>query len=173
MTRNRCLRSLAIGLSLIPLSIAVSAGTANADETIRWKTIIGIIQAGNVVAGIGGGGQPWSTLGGEASLNVTTGKLRFSVRGLVLAGGNAIGTPGGVTQVKGTLVCNASGSAPTLHDSAAAPLSAEGDARFSGSIGILPASCFSSDAVFLIRIPAGRWIANGAVLDRDTQKETD
>ena len=78
MTRNRCLRSLAIGLSLIPLSIAVSAGTANADETIRWKTIIGIIQAGNVVAGIGGGGQPWSTLGGEASLNVTTGKLRFS-----------------------------------------------------------------------------------------------
>jgi hypothetical protein len=163
MTRNRCLRSLAIGLSLIPLSIAVSAGTANADETIRWKTIIGIIQAGNVVAGIGG----------EASLNVTTGKLRFSVRGLVLAGGNAIGTPGAVTQVKGTLVCNASGSAPTLHDSAAAPLSAEGDARFSGSIGILPASCFSSDAVFLIRIPAGRWIANGAVLDRDTQKETD
>jgi hypothetical protein len=171
MTRNRRLRSVAIGLALIPLSIAVSAGTAKADETIRWKTIIGIIQAGNVVAGIGGGGQPWSTLGGEASLNLDTGKLRFSVRGLVLAGGNTIGTPGAVTQVKGTLVCNASASAPTLHDSTVVPLSAEGDAKFSGSIGILPASCF--DAVFLVRIPAGRWIANGAVLDRDTQKETD
>jgi hypothetical protein len=173
MKLSRCFRSAAIGLALIPLSLAVSVRAAKADETIRWKSIIGIIQAGNVVAGIGGGGQPWSTLGGEASLNVDTGKLRFSVRGLVLAGGNTIGTPGAVIQVKGTIVCNASGAAPTLHDSAVVPLNAEGDARFSGSIGILPANCFSSDAVFLIRIPAGRWIANGAVLDRDNQKEID
>lgn len=170
MTLNRRLRSFAIGLALVSLSTAVGAGTAKAD-TLRWKTIIGIIQAGNVVAGVTGGGQPWSTLGGEASVNVDTGKMRFSVRGLVLAGGNTVGTPGAINQIKGTLVCNASGATPTFHDSPVVPLNAQGDGTFSGSIGILPASCFSSDTAFLIRVPANRWIANGAVLDRDGQKD--
>jgi hypothetical protein len=165
MTRNRRIASAAIGLALLPLSMAVGAGTATADDAVRWKTVIGIIQAGNTVAGVTGGGQPWSTLGGDARVNLEKGKLEFSVRGLVLAGGNAIGTPGGVAQVKGTLVCDPAGPKPTLHDTAAVPLGPEGDASFSGEIGILSADCFNSDPAFLVRIvPAGRWIANGAVL---------
>jgi hypothetical protein len=174
MTQNRRLRSVAIGLALLPLAMAIGAGTAKADDTIRWKTIIGVAQAGNVVAGIAGGGQPWSTLGGDVSVNMSTGKLRFSVRGLVLAGGNAIGTPGPVNQVEGTLVCDPAG-AKILHNSAAVPLSPEGDASFNGSIGVLEAVCFSANPAFLIRnvtppvaaVPA--WIANGAVLDRDAE----
>jgi len=140
---------------------------ADRDNTVRWETIIGIIQAVNVVAGVAGGGQPWSTLGGNASVNLDNGKVDFEVRGLVLAGGNAIGTPATITQVKGTLVCDTNGSAggPVLVDTPLVTLSEEGDARFHGSVGALPAACTAEpDMAFLVRIGAGRWIANGAVL---------
>jgi len=158
---------------LLLSSVAIAAAAtslpalADRDNTVRWETIIGIIQAGNVVAGVAGGGQPWSTLGGNASVNLTNGKVDFEVRGLVLAGGNAIGTPATITQVKGTLVCDTNGSAggPVLVDTPLVTLSEEGDARFHGSVGALPAACTAEpDMAFLVRIGAGRWIANGAVL---------
>lgn len=42
-------------------------------------------------------------------------------------------------------------------------LSAQGDGRFSGSVTI-PGTCETDPTrAFLIRIAAGRWIANGAV----------
>jgi hypothetical protein len=170
MSSNRRLRSVAIGLGLLSVSMAVTAGPAKADDTLRWKTIIGIIQAGNVVAGIGGGGQPWSTLGGDASVNLDTGKMRFTVRGLVLAGGNGIGVPPANILVKGTLVCNPGAATPTIVDGTPVALNAEGDASFNGSIGVLPAACLSPTATFafLVRLsPANRWVANGAVLDQD------
>ncbi|HET7826206.1 MAG TPA: hypothetical protein VFK90_12800, partial [Anaeromyxobacter sp.] len=75
--------------------LVLGAGRARADDaTVKWQTIIGIMQAGNVVAGIPGGGQPWSTLGGNATVNLSNGRVNFRVDGLVLAGGNTIGTPG-------------------------------------------------------------------------------
>jgi hypothetical protein len=38
-------------------------------------------------------------------------------------------------------------------------------ARFNGSVGPLPSVCASEpDIAFLIRVGAGRWIANGTVL---------
>jgi len=156
-------------LSTIALAVAATSlpALADKDNSARWETIIGIIQAGNVVAGVTGGGQPWSTLGGNASVNLANGKVDFEVRGLVLAGGNAIGTPATITQVKGTLVCDTDGSAggPVLVDTPLVTLSDEGDARFHGSVGALPAACTSEpDMAFLVRIGAGRWIANGAVL---------
>ena len=156
-------------LSSVAIAVATTSlpALADRDNTVRWQTIIGIIQAGNVVAGVTGGGQPWSTLGGNASVNLTNGKIDFEVRGLVLAGGNAIGTPATITQVKGTLVCDTDGSAggPVLVDTPLVALSEEGDARFHGSVGALPAACTTEpDMAFLVRIGAGRWIANGAVL---------
>jgi len=57
-----------------------------------------------------GSGQPWFVVSGSAAVDLNTGELQFQVEGLVLAGGNAIGTPGAVTQVKGTLVCDTVGS---------------------------------------------------------------
>jgi hypothetical protein len=135
-----------------------------ADQHVRWEDIIGIIQANNVVAGVTGGGQPWSTQRGSASVNLARGDVSFRVEGLVLAGGNSVGTRAGIDQVKGTLVCNAEGPGnPVLVDTPLVPLSAQGDAHFSGSVGHLPAACFEPDIAFLIRISADRWIANGAV----------
>lgn len=159
------------------LAIAlVYAGPASADDDalLVWQSIVGIVQANNVVgSGTGavtGGGQPWTASGGRASVNLLTGQVEFEVRGLVFAGGNTIGTPLPITQVKGTIVCDTNGSAgggnSVLVDTSTVQLDGTGNARFSGSVGALPAVCVSEpDTAFLIRIPGlNRWIGNGAVL---------
>lgn len=143
------------------LAMWASASPAAADN-VRWSTVVGIVQAANVVGNIPGGGQPWTTLGGHASVDLSAGRVEFEVRGLVLAGGNAIGTPDGINQVKGTLVCDP-GGANLAFDTVLVPLSARGDAEFAGSLGPVATICTPSNVAFLVRIAAGRWIANGAV----------
>jgi hypothetical protein len=154
------------------LAAIVPAVALAADPNIRWADIVGIIQAGNLVGSGGGqvtgGGQPWSTTRGSATVNLNTGDIHFRVEGLVLAGGNSIGTRDAITEVKGTLVCDTDGSAgagsSTLVDTPLVPLSAQGDAEFNGSVGPLPGACISeADIAFVVRIGAGRWIANGAI----------
>ena len=139
--------------------------------SVEWAPIIGIIQAGNTVgSGTGkvtGGGQPWFATSGNAEVNLATGDVQFQVRGLVLAGGNAIGTPDNVTQVKGTLVCDTTGTATgnsTLVDTALVPLNAQGNAKFNGNVGALPTACSTQPNIaFLVRTAGGAWIASGEV----------
>ena len=153
-------------IGIAAVSLLATAAPSRADDVVHWQTVIGIMQAGNLVGNITGGGQPWSTTGGEAGVNLGNGDVGFRVRGLVLAGGNTIGTPGAINEVKGTLVCDAGGANAAV-DTPLVPLSATGDARFSGNfVGPLPAACSGPNVAFLIRIGAGRWIANGAVLKR-------
>lgn len=153
----------AAAIAFITLSIASPAKA----DSIRWRTIVGIVQAANVVGGITGGGQPWTTLGGRARVDLTNGRLDFDVQGLVLAGGNAIGTPDGINMVIGTLVCGAGTPTQMILDTMSVPLSPQGDADFSGTIGPIPTTCNATNVAFLIRIAGGanpgRWIANGAV----------
>lgn len=146
---------------------------------VGWKQIIGIVQTGNTVgSGTGkvtGGLFPWHAAGGRAAVNLATGDLHFVVHGLVLAGGNFIGTRADVAQVKGTLVCDTTGSVngnSTLVDTELVPLSLQGNARFSGNVGSLPGACLSSPNIaFLIRSPRGLWIANGSVRLLDGEDE--
>ena len=171
MTWRLAGKTLALCAAL-PGVIASAASFADSGNTVRWATVIGIMQAGNVVGSgsgaVTGGGQPWSALGGQALVDLKNDHLQFEVRGLVLAGGNAIGTPSTFTEVKGTLVCDTNGSAgggnSVVVDTPLVPYDEEGNARFQGKVDI-PAVCASEpDIAFLVRIPAGRWIANGAVL---------
>jgi hypothetical protein len=84
----------------------------------------------------------------------------------VLAAGNSIGTPDGVTKVKGTLVCDTNGSLTgdsALVDTGLVTLDAQGDAHFDGVVGAFPPECSESDTAFLIRTGSGAWIAFGAV----------
>ena len=154
------------------LLLVAIASPSQADDSgfVRWKKIIGIEQAANVVGNppntATGGGQPWSTLDGSAVVNLSEGVVDFEVRGLVLAGGNAIGTPDGVANVVGTLVCGLMpGETTTLIDTQAVPLSAQGNAEFYGSFNSSTAGCSATDVAFLIRNAAGTeaWIGNGAV----------
>jgi hypothetical protein len=175
------------------LLVALNSGAAQAEE-LEWHRIFGIPEAFNVVGsgtGAVGGGAPWTTTSGDAEVDLKDGKIKFNVEGLVLAvGGNAtaklsgldIGTPAGVTAVKGTLVCSVSGAAnggnSVLVDTDTVPLDAQGDANFSGKIGTLPSACTTSDIAFLIRIvdPVGfanLWIAAGGVLTVDHDHDHD
>jgi hypothetical protein len=150
--------------------------SSNAEPELEWRHIVGIISPGNTVGtGTGkvtGGGLPWSTSGGSAEVNLTTGDLRFHVDGLVLAGGNSIGTPDGVTSVKGTLVCDTTGANSTLVDTPLVTLSAQGDARFKGNVGALPAACTTQPNIaFLIRTGGGAWLASGMVRVTETDDD--
>ena len=139
------------------------------DNVVRWKTIVGNITVSNndAVAGINPGTTPWSTTGGRAHVNLATGRVSFDVDGLVLNGGNATGTPGGVDQVEGSLICGAGQGNQTIFTTLPVPLDAGGNADFSGTFDPIPGTC--TNPLFLIRIgpdlPGAnqRWIATGAV----------
>jgi len=83
----------------------------------------------------------------------------------VIIGTPFSGTPGPITAVTGTLVCNAGEETEAVLDTPKVPLSASGDAIFSGYIPSIPSLC--ANPIFLIRIAdpegaAGLWIATGA-----------
>jgi len=167
------------------LGLTLSAAQTQAGE-IKWERIVGLQQTGDLV-GVGTGqvtgGAPWTTTDGMAKVDLKSGKVKFKVQGLVLAVGSVsadslfglgIGSPSGVTEVKGTLVCNVDGTAGMTGNSVAVDtdsvaLDPQGDAQFSGTISI-PAACTSApdDTAFLIRIvlPSAflnAYIAFGAV----------
>lgn len=161
--------------SLVFAALALGAAQfahAQPADVVRWQSVIGIIQGGNVV-GSGTGavtGAPgaWSAQGGNVTVDLTHGKIAFNVRGLVFAAGNAIGNTGTVAQVKGTLVCDTDGSASAgnsiVRDTSLVNLDEEGDAHFSGNVSIPEVCATEPDIAFLIRTASGRWIGNGTVL---------
>ena len=135
------------------------------DSIVHWKSIVGVITipgVDNPVAGIRAGATPWTVRNGHASVNLATGATFFAVEGLSINGGNSTGTPGPISAVVGTLVCNAGATNQAILDTPSVALNAHGNAAFGGFIQNIPSSC--SNPLFLIRIAvpagaAGRWIA--------------
>ena len=149
------------------LFLAICAGAfAQADTVVHWRGIEGVITApgvDNAVGQIHSGAGPWTVRRGSARIDLASGNGSFDVEGLVLNGGNASGTPGPVTNVIGTLVCNAGSPAGTVEatvDTPTASLGADGNAELSFKIAV-PATC--RNPLFLIRVPSGRWIATGTM----------
>jgi len=138
-----------------------------AQPVVRWNHMAGVITAqgiDNPVADISSGTFAWSAEDGRARVNLATGATAFEVEDLVINGTAFSGTPGPITQVEGTLVCNAGADDEAVLDTAPVALSARGDAEFSGVIEGIPSHC--DNPLFLVRIvnPAGalgRWIATG------------
>jgi len=162
------------------VALCASTSFAQTQNTVRWRTIVGVITAPNVdnpVAGgsIHSGTSPWTTRAGSANVNLGTGAVSFNVEGLVFNGGNFAGAlPANFPNVVGTLVCNpgstTAGQSQAILDTPQVALNQQGDAEFSGNLlGIPPAQCVNP--LFLIRVPAagGRWIANDAVRTTDSQ----
>jgi hypothetical protein len=153
-----------LAVVVLPLFFAI-ASFAGGDPFVTWTKVVGVITApgvSNPVAGIPSGTTPWTTSGGYVIVD-TSGQVVFLVQGLVLVGGDASGTPGPVTRVKGTLVCNPGTSSQDVIDTPAVPLDVQGDAHYIGPlVSALPSSCLNS--LFLIRVPVKNvWIATGAV----------
>lgn len=150
-------------LCLLLLTLCPGA-FAQTDTVVHWRGIEGVITApgvDNPVGQIHSGAGPWTTRSGSARIDLASGNGSFDVEGLVLNGGNASGTPGAVTNVIGTLVCNPGSPTGTVEaaiDTATTALSAAGNAELSFKINV-PATC--SNPLFLIRVPSGRWIATG------------
>jgi hypothetical protein len=188
----RSLRLFSASMASLIMFLAVTLTAVQAQAastTLKWANMVGAAVFGDQV-GVGSGAvdgaAPWNTTKGSASVNLTSGKVKFSVTGLVLAVGSApaasqfglgIGTSGGVTKVEGTLVCNVSGltaggSGNSVDvDTGSVTLSSQGNASFSGSLSSIPPVCTSAptDTAFLIRIVdpvgfEGLYIAFGAIL---------
>ncbi|HEY8188478.1 MAG TPA: hypothetical protein VIF64_20585 [Pyrinomonadaceae bacterium] len=158
---------LLAAIAVLPVSQAHAQRNNGSD--VRWDRIVGVITAVNVdnpVSNINSGTFPWVAQGGGARVNLSTGAASFQVDGLVINGAIFSGTPGPVSAVTGTLVCNPGDeTTEAVLDTAAVPLNQQGDARFSGHIANIPAIC--ANPLFLVRIAtpagaAGLWIATGA-----------
>ena len=98
-------------LASLCLLLGASASFAQTStNAVRWQTMVGVITAQNVnnpiANGINSGTFAWSARGGSATVNLETGATYFNVEGLVINGTSFSGTPGPVTQIEGTLVCN-------------------------------------------------------------------
>jgi hypothetical protein len=168
-------KACAVLLAVLSVSLLASAfagednNNNNNNNNVRWQNIVGNITVSNndAVGGINPGTTPWSTDGGRARVNLATGRVSFDVDGLVLNGGNATGTAGGVDQVEGSLICDAGQQDQTIFTTRPVPLDARGNADFSGTFATIPGTC--TNPLFLIRIgpdlPGAnqRWIATGAV----------
>jgi len=158
----------------IAISLTATAAHADDDAIVRWKNIVGVITEKNVsntVANIDSGTFAWSVRSGHARVDLMTGHAAFEVEGLAINGAQFSGTPGPITDVMGTLVCNAMDATQNTPASSrtanttSVPLNAQGDAEFSGRISNIPHPC--NNPLFLVRIATqatgavGRWIATG------------
>lgn len=176
-------KASALAIVLLCGGPLLAAGHDN-DSVMSWRNIAGVITAPNVdnpvavitdsrqnvVSQIHSGTLPWVARTGAARVNLATGDVEFTVRGLVLIGGNASGTAGPINQVTGTLVCNPGSNdlnqPQAILDTPPVALTAAGNATFYGELTTpIPSLC--DGPLFLIRIGpafgafAGRWLATG------------
>lgn len=115
----------------------------------------------NAVRGVSPPAQPWVIRDLDARVDIA-GHIRVHGSGLLLAGGEGIGTPAGLS-VFATLFCGATGSA-TASSSSAAGVALESDGDFSIDDVLSPKPpdpCVAP--VLLIRVTAGShpWFAAG------------
>ncbi|TFZ05553.1 hypothetical protein EZ313_02455 [Ramlibacter henchirensis] len=148
-----------VGISLFHASVALAD-----DPLARFRGGIGsqpLAAAGapNNVFDVNPGGRPWVIERLSADVQVD-GRIRVDGRGLLLAGGNGIGTPGGQT-VRARLFC-----AGVPHDSDETDaLDAEGDFRLGGFLTPRPPNPCNTPVLLIVNVPttaaAPVWFAAG------------
>jgi hypothetical protein len=166
-------------LAAIAAALSLAAFSAHADDRlVRFDGGIGVdpvssaqgvgptsaVVNRNIVRGVQPPGQLWVISSLKADVR-TDGSIRVDGRGLLLAGGNGIGTNAGQS-VRATLICDTvitpPATTPPLFETALVPLEANGDFRIDDVLQPAPpAECASP--VLLIRNPAGAWFAAGIV----------
>lgn len=152
------------------LGVVFPLSAAAQDSLARFKGGIGVIGVSsgqgtgatatvvnrNIVRGVQPAGQIWVIADLRADVGFG-GQIRVDGRGLLLGGGNTIGTTNNQS-VRATLLCANDGN--VLHDSGLVPLEANGDFRIDDVLSpAVPIECVSP--VLLIRNPGGSWFAAG------------
>jgi hypothetical protein len=156
------------GALLAPvLALLVTSSAMANDIIVKFNGGIGVIPAStvgsaNVVQGIQPPGEPWVIRALSAEVQ-QDGRIHVEGRGLLLAGGNGIGTNGG-QKVFATLICGtALFSTPIAN---AVPLAADGDFTIDAVLSpVPPLDC--ADPVLLIRsasVTGNPWFAAGIPL---------
>lgn len=112
-----------------------------AEKVLSTKLIPSLV-AGPTINGVKPGGKDWLLRRGSASIR-SDGSIRVKVKGLVFAdsGTTTTQTPNGpftLAAVSASLFCD--GTTTPVGTTATAPLSADGDARITGTL-TLPAMC--------------------------------
>lgn len=161
----------------------VSSLRAEDDTFLRFDGGIGVIPVSNVNQAVAGGpvtvnrntvrgvpspGQIWVIRALKAEVD-RAGGITVRGRGLLLGGGNGIGTNAGQS-VRATLICEAAAPFTEFSTANVVPLEANGDFRIddvlSNPTTPFPATCASP--ALLIRSAGGPWFAAGIVkLDED------
>jgi len=148
-TLSACLLSLA---TLLPLAAHA------VDLVARFEDGIGVqpLRAGglpNQVHGVNPGGFPWVISRLSASI-ASDGKIQVDGRGLLLAGGDNIGTTGGQS-VRAKLFCGGVAS-----DSDLVPLDPRGDFSIGGFLNPFPPAVCANPALLIVNAN-GAWFAAG------------
>jgi hypothetical protein len=138
--------------------LGLTLGAAAEDSLVRFEGGIGSqpLRSGglvNDVLGVNPGGRPWVIQRLSVDVKID-GRVSVDGRGLLLAGGNGIGTAAGQS-VRARLFCGG-----IAHDSPLVPLDSQGDFRIEDELSPAPPSpC--TNPVLLIVNTGGAWFAAG------------
>ena len=166
---NRSVMASALSLALLSYAAAASAD----DRLVRFDGGIGVIPVSsavgpaaqssvvnrNIARGVQPPGQLWVIRELRADVR-TDGSIRVDGRGLLLAGGDNVGTPGGQS-VRARLFCGA--GAGVASDTTGAPvlLDADGDFRIDDQLSPVPASPCERPVLLILNGTGAAWFAAG------------
>jgi hypothetical protein len=161
------MKSLSLALALA--AFVPSLATANSvllafDGGIGVDPMAGVTSTGspalNLVRGVSPGGFTWQISRLNARVRVD-GRITVDGRGLLLTGGNAIGTNGG-QRVFVTLFCGPA-EAATVHSSGAAgvAIGANGDFRIDDALTPAPPPACDSPVLLIVSAANRHWFAAG------------
>jgi hypothetical protein len=156
--------SIAAALLLPVIALLFASSAMAADILVKFSGGIGVNPVSsvgpppvaNVVQGIQPAGTPWriGTLRATVSKD---GRIHVEGRGLLLAGGNGIGTNGGQKVFASLIVGTTVSSTPTAN---AVALADDGDFTINDVLSPAPTS-ITQTPILLIRNEAGVWFAAG------------
>lgn len=151
-----------IGVALaLALGFALPGIASDRDSIVRFEGGIGSqpfrstagAPAPNAVQGVNPGGAPWVIAALRADIR-TDGRIAVAGRGLLLGGGNGIGTTAGQS-VRARLYCGT-----LAHETALVPLEANGDFRIDDFLLPAPPSPCASPVLLIVNT-GGAWFAAG------------
>lgn len=167
--RYVCLLLLVLGV-MLPLPAAAEQPLVRFEGGIGATpaAIVGGALVINVTRGVTPGGRPWVIESLQAEVKID-GRISVEGRGLVLGGGDAIGTPANPPQmVRARLFCG-SGATATVHQSGLVSLEPNGDFRIDDVlVPVAPTTVATpsdpcTSPVLLIVNAGGSWFAAGIV----------